>query len=367
MDYIEFASKLSFYEFTQDEFNNYYFNTEKYSDEFILLKDKLNIDKLVKILETNPRIIDIFEELFQLIRFTNTQLINFCFEISLINDSDEKMILNHMNKSILKFENGKDNEYFLEIYKKRDQNCQKINGQVFNLKKSIIEYIEKIKKNKRILYNHISNSISSRLRIAKYMIENLNLDQYIEKIDIKSLLELKRNPKDTKSIHGLFGSNKIKKILHDLDFQCLNHEIKERTIDLSFLLNKEFSNKFNYLAEKSINGILKRVDKKPKKFDFILFINNKPEYVIETNFYSTEGTKIGINEGEYISLKEDIEIFNKENNSNLKFIWITDGNYWLTVQGEKRFNNLKQNFFSKDYELLNYRLFKDFLNKIKYS
>ena len=89
-----------------------------------------------------------------------------------------------------------------------------------------------------------------------------------------------------------------------------------------------------------------------------LFNYNKPIILIETNFYTTSGTKIGINQGEYTDLIRDIEMFNQENNENYHFIWITDGNYWLSKDGNNRFINLKTNYFKKDYELLNYNLFK---------
>ncbi|HOJ63063.1 MAG TPA: DpnII family type II restriction endonuclease, partial [Spirochaetota bacterium] len=74
------------------------------------------------------------------------------------------------------------------------------------------------------------------------------------------------------------------------------------------------------------------------------------------------GTKIGINEDEYIDLRDEVENFNNLNNTNFKFIWITDGNFWLTYEGEKKYNNLK-NYFKEEYELLNYNLFREYLKK----
>jgi len=100
-------------------------------------------------------------------------------------------------------------------------------------------------------------------------------------------------------------------------------------------------------------------------FDFILLFNKLPMILIETNFYTTSGTKIAINQGEYVDLLEDVNEFNKANGTMLKFIWITDGNYWLTKDGENRFDNLKKNYFKNRYELLNYNLFKENLQEIK--
>ena len=68
---------------------------------------------------------------------------------------------------------------------------------------------------------------------------------------------------------------------------------------------------------------------------------------------------------EYIDLLEIIDAYNKELKENLKFIWITDGNYWLTSDGEKRYINLKNNYFIKNYNLLNLNLFKENIFLIK--
>ncbi len=95
-----------------------------------------------------------------------------------------------------------------------------------------------------------------------------------------------------------------------------------------------------------------------------MIYNKKPVLLIETNFYSTSGTKIGINQGEYVDLIEDIQNYSKQNKLNYKFSWITDGNYWLLKDAGSRFNNLKSNYFKNDYELLNYNLFRDFLPDI---
>lgn len=70
------------------------------------------------------------------------------------------------------------------------------------------------------------------------------------------------------------------------------------------------------------------------------FGNYNPKYLFEMNFYSTEGTKIGINQNEYI----DLNRFIKKNFPDFKFYWITDGNYWLTTQGKVRFLNLLNHF-----------------------
>ncbi|MDA8272178.1 MAG: hypothetical protein M0Z72_00300 [Deltaproteobacteria bacterium] len=99
MNYTDFASKISFFEFIQNEYKIPHFKIENYKEEFSLLKESINIDRLTKILESNPKIIDIFEEFFQLSRFTNTQYIHFCFDISILNNSNDETIINYAEKT----------------------------------------------------------------------------------------------------------------------------------------------------------------------------------------------------------------------------------------------------------------------------
>lgn len=367
MSYIDFASKISFYEFVQDEFKEPHFKLNDYADEIELLKGKLTIEGLCKIFETNPKAIDIFEEIFQLSRFTNAQYINFCFDVNVLNNSEDELILSYIKNGVFTFENGKANQSFLKFYNKyknpQEGNTREI---IFNSKRAIIDYIDKSLTNRTIFYEHLKQSIGTRLRVAKYLIENLNASEYISSINISNFLKLKRQPKDTKGLHGNFGIKKITQILLQNDINDIANLIKDKTIKMGMpLLKEDFKNKFCFIREKSIEGILKRKDGKLKKFDFIILYNREPVVLVETNFYTTTGTKIGINEGEYTDLLEDVKIYQQKNKINLKFIWITDGNYWLTGEGEDRYNNLKSKFFTGNYELLNYNLFRVHLPSIK--
>ena len=78
-----------------------------------------------------------------------------------------------------------------------------------------------------------------------------------------------------------------------------------------------------FCTERYIDKIIKVKDNKLKKFDLIIFKDSNPKYLFETNFYSTAGTKIGINQNEYIDLNNYI----KKKFGNFKFYWLTDGNY----------------------------------------
>jgi len=373
MDYLNFASKISFFEFIQNEFYDPQFRVDEYKDEISILKRDLTIETITKALETNPKLIDIFEEIFQLQRFTNSQYIHFCFDISTLNNSDDETIISHAEKSIFKFENGNNNDEFSKIYNRLNKNSNINNDskeKVFCIKKTIMAYINKGIKDKNIFYIHFKNSISSRLRMAKYLVENLNADEFLKAINLEKYLKIKRRPRDTKRIHGNFGTIKIAKILEENNVDDVSSLISKRQITLKdVILPEKYQNKFCVAREKSIKEILKRKDRKPKVFDFIIFYNRKPVIVIETNFYASSGTKIGINQGEYTDLIQDLKLFNQNMRTNIKFMWVTDGDYWLTPQGESMFNNLKQNYFNGEYEILNYNILREklpnLLNEMK--
>ena len=83
------------------------------------------------------------------------------------------------------------------------------------------------------------------------------------------------------------------------------------------------------------------LDKTNRSFDFAVFHPKKHKlYLIEVNFYSGGGSKLKATAGEYK------ELHNFLKNQNIDFIWITDGNGWLTAK-----NPLEETFFNNDYIL----------------
>jgi type II restriction enzyme len=87
-----------------------------------------------------------------------------------------------------------------------------------------------------------------------------------------------------------------------------------------------------------------------KRFDFVLYKNGNPKFLFECNFYSTTGSKPIETANAYIDLQ------NKINNTEMEFIWITDGLGW-----QKMFSTLKSASNSIDY-VLNYNLLKNKIN-----
>ncbi len=364
--YIEFASNIHFYEFLQKEFKEPHFKVEGYANEISKLNSKTdwNTETLGSFLKKHPKSFEIFEEIFQLSRFTNTQLTHFLFDVKLLNSIDKETLGKYLIKNL------ESDEHFYKAYT-NELKKNKIEVDLGNLSKDIeknlsdatiwiskttvAKYISDCVKNKELLHQRLSNEHFNDVseRTAKYIIENLKINGVLKGISIKEFLSNKRKGIDTKAIHGKFGTIKIGQILDkhkiinaDAIFNKLG--IKELNDKLTHPQLEQYSNKLIYVTEKYIGGIKKKKDNKLKKFDFIVLYNLKPKILIETNFYSTQGTKIGINQNEYIDLKEDIE---KE--SDYMFMWISDGNYWLTSDGHSRLLNLYR-FFGD--QILNYNL-----------
>jgi type II restriction enzyme len=80
------------------------------------------------------------------------------------------------------------------------------------------------------------------------------------------------------------------------------------------------------------NYVSVNLDNANKKFDFAVIGNSNKLYLIETNFYSSGGSKLNETSRSYIKLNDDLKKI-----KNIEFIWITDGVGWLTAKG-----NLKE-------------------------
>jgi len=356
--YLEFASNLSFFEFIQEEFYSVKFKVDKYKNEIEAIEnlEKFSKANILSLLAKHPKVFDIFEQIFQLYRFTNTQLINFLFNIDVLNsvNKDKKIeyIISNLKvdknfKTIFDSELDKNGISYSEV---NELNKQDKNLLIKILKESVVKFIDKAIKERKYIYKRIENNENTRERLADYLFYNLKIEEMIESIKIQPYLKYKKIPKDTKSIHGKFGTIKIKEILEKTGYinadkklpKVLEENVKESE------KYAEFKNKKIYATEKYIKDVFKKKTNKPKRFDFILIDNLKITDAIETNFYSTSGTKIGINEDEYTDLNEEI----KEKNPIINFIWVTDGNYWLKSDGEERYKRCLDKFGSNN--ILNY-------------
>lgn len=378
--YVDFASKISFLEFIHEEFKIAKIPVEELKKEISLLlsKKQWNVDDLSDYIKENPRSFIIFQGIFQLQRWTNAQLIHFIFDVARLNSLNidaiyEYLILNlkydpEFKKVYLKIKSmnklmnsgSKDEGTFNNI------TADDKKYMVATFKFAILKYIDKIAKDPSILESRISKSefADFSIRFSNYLISNLKLNEMLTTINVVEYLQNKRIPVDTKAVHGNYIKKKIIEVLErkgyvNIDGILKKNKVKTLGHDLEYQIRGLMNNKNNnaFCTEKYVEGVINPKNKKPKKFDMIIFDNYKPKYLFEMNFYSTEGTKIGINESEYI----DLNTFIKDNFKDLEFCWITDGNYWLTPNGRKRFLNLLQHF----NKVFNINTFAEYINNSK--
>lgn len=103
------------------------------------------------------------------------------------------------------------------------------------------------------------------------------------------------------------------------------------------MTTSELNEKFNIdLSSINLSEIFKGKEKNKKaekKFDFVVKTKEKC-YLIETNFYTSSGSKLNETSRSYKELTLEFNHLN-----NVKFIWLTDGKGWKVTK-----RNLKETF-----------------------
>lgn len=168
---------------------------------------------------------------------------------------------------------------------------------------------------------------------------------------------------DQSGLLDMFGNKQIKSVVDyvlGVESGLDSHARKNRTgYTMEALIEnfiKTMCNKYGYkyITQANSNKIQREfnkeisVDKSDRTFDFVLLKNNKL-YIIETNFYGSQGSKLKATAGEY----RVIDSFMKKFNRDVTYMWITDGAGWNTAT-----KPLREAFNSLDY-VLNIKLIED--------
>jgi type II restriction enzyme len=149
--------------------------------------------------------------------------------------------------------------------------------------------------------------------LAKKRISNI--------IDYVIGIETGLNSNARKNRGGKLMENLVEKFILDAGFiKGIDYEKEYKLSKIEKIINEDLSNLSNNRTSE-------------KRFDFVIFKNNVI-YAIETNFYSSSGSKLNETARSY-------EMIARKTNhlKNFKFIWITDGKGWKDAK-----NNLKQTF-----------------------
>ncbi|HPP31750.1 MAG TPA: type II restriction endonuclease [Soehngenia sp.] len=134
--------------------------------------------------------------------------------------------------------------------------------------------------------------------------------------------------------------------------------IMEKVVENYFLKigleeNKDFFKEVNITSLEKLLNIKFSMDYldniKNKRFDFVV-INKEKLYLIETNFYSSSGSKLNETARSYRKLNYDIEKIDC-----MEFIWITDGKGWKSTKNslEEAFNEIKHLYNLNDLRVNN--------------
>ena len=123
------------------------------------------------------------------------------------------------------------------------------------------------------------------------------------------------------------------------------------------LCNESNLNIFHKLPRKILDiwQIELPIDKSSRQYDFAILNKNNKLILIETNFFSSGGSKLKSVAGEFQAL----DTFLKEQEIIDSFIWITDGAGWLTAKLP-----LQEAFISNDYIINTKMIFDGALEEI---
>ncbi len=161
--YLNFAANISFFEFFQKEFRSSAVKLDTLKKEISILESKKpwTINSLADYIVEFPKSFLVFQELFQLLRFTNAQLIHFVFDIEKLNSINMDAIFEYLILNIkydLAFR-----KLFLKMTSSQmvyDKFVNQIDNYdrhllIANFKLAVTEYVAKIQNNFGILEQRI--------------------------------------------------------------------------------------------------------------------------------------------------------------------------------------------------------------------
>ncbi len=356
--YIDFAARSSFLELRSEEYGLPLLDPNKYNDEINILtsQKEWDVPSLSEFIMKYPKGFHVLEALLQQQRFSKPQLIYFFFDVERLNSPNIDSIYEYAalnlthdvglkdayRKRLNKISQQTDPDQLLRA---NDNDSKRLVTAVFKM--AVAAYAPKIPKRLESLKLRVTDPFFAdfSFRFANYVITILNLNHMLQSVNLPELLKCKRAPKDSKAEHGKYGEMMVARVLdkcgfinidgliRDLDISSLNGETIKR-------IGMSISDEPSYCTKKSIDGVF-RPDRpgELKSFDVVIWVERKPRHLIEINFFTTGGSKIGINEGEYVALMKSIK-----GAGDYEFHWITDGNFWLGTQGQKVYTRLLKQY-----------------------
>ncbi len=306
----------------------------------------INEESLSSFLGGSPEVLFGIESLLRDQKFRNGQWIHFLFDVETLNRQPDDALKAMIRFNLTNDANLRDTcgnmagseavrrGLALGTFPNTETGWQVLIGA---FKRSLLPYVAKHNAIRARLAN--PKFAWDRRRIARYLIQELELPQLLQAVDLEGYLKWKKRPRDTKTMHGTYGQERLKEALETSGF------VKVGTDEAAL----------QYQPQARIPGIETKQGRN-KIFDALLLFRREIRAAIETNFYESEGTKIGINVDEYIDLAANVRSV-----AGRAFLWVTDGPVWLTPN---RRRTLEQLYDRLDGQVYNYNTLRRELPRI---
>lgn len=321
------------------------------------------IDRVAELIKGDPRVFLILAHLHRQLRFTNLELIHFFFDRDEINNVDyyERLL--------------KTDPVFKEQFEKtcRSKKWKSYIGKSYlgfddvarlaTFKKVVASYTGSEEDCWPLWKARIENDATVSRRIAEFVVRNEDLKELIENNTVRSSLERSLRTVNVELIkreRGEYASRRVREILENSDFVFKPYEKISDIEDLEVFLKTQNTlqsePRYVYTTEKLWR-------KEDKRFDFVLIANNRIQFVVETNYFTTSMSKIREVVHHFIELKRACR-------GKYRLIYITDGMGWFgLVKNVKEMLNFEIEEHKLDPSpipfLMNLELFRRNIEKIK--
>jgi hypothetical protein len=326
------------------------------------------VDRVAELIKRDPRVFLILTHLHRQLRFTNLELIHFLFDRNeLDNLKYYKKLLEIDATFKKKFERTSKHKKWNNYIGTTDFSDEIT--QLATFKKVVASYLGKEDKCWKLWKARIENDPAAPNRISEFVVKNEDLKKLIEDDSVRRSLERNLrivNVEIIKKERGEYGSRKVKEILEVAGFVFKAYDRIKNIEELEVFLEnqKTLSSQPRYIYTTEKFWKKEEFQKKEGKlFDFILIANNRVQFVIEINYFTTSMSKIREVVRHFMELK-------KACGTKYRFIYITDGVGWFGLV-----KNIKEmlQFEIREHEaepspipfLMNLELFRRNIEKIK--
>lgn len=319
---------------------------QKVQDEESTAKDRAHLAKrLSSLLRGEPSLFLVLMHLHRQIRFTNTELVNFFFDHSRLNEVVyyEAVAVNDPQFQSQIVRVGLRRESFAH----QPTDLEKL----ASYKKAVSRYAGPVKSCWPLWRSRIEHDASVAERIITFLLGSEDLGELIrDKQVIPALRRSLRivNVELVKRARGDYAARRIENVLEDegVRFTKLSGITELREVEKAA---KGLGRGWWYTKEK----LWKSED---KRFDYVLLANRHIQYVVELNYFTTSMSKIR----EVVAHFKELR---KLCRGRYRLLYVTDGLGWFalakSVRGMFEFERKEREVEKSDYPfLLNLELFR---------